>query len=85
MRSTQIIRILKMMHSKQIIRILKIMRVDSQLTKLQVSQLTRLHLQFASTKSSTFVQLAISQLKINVGRRGTNQLRLLEWYLDVLV
>ncbi len=32
-----------------------------------------------------FVQLVSSQLKINVGRRGTNQLRLLERYLDVLV
>jgi hypothetical protein len=54
-------------------------------TKLQDSQLTRLHQYSASTKSSTFVRLASSQLKINVGRRGTNQLRLLERYLDVLV
>jgi hypothetical protein len=49
------------------------------------SQLTRLHLRFASTKSSTIVQLASRQLKINVGRRCTNQLCLLERYLDVLV
>ncbi len=48
------------------------------------SQWTRLHLHFASTKSSTFVWLARSQFKINVGRRGTNQLRLVERYLDVL-
>jgi hypothetical protein len=81
----QIIRILKIMRSVQIIQILKIMRVDSQLTKLQDSQLTRLHLHFASTKSSTFVRLASSQFKINVGRRGTNQLRLLERYLEVLI
>ncbi len=73
------------MRSTQIIRILKITRVDSQLTKLQDSQLTRLHQHFASTKSSTFVRFASSQLKINVGRRGTNQLCLLERYLDVLV
>ena len=85
MRSTKIIRILKIMHSTQIIRILKIIHVDSQLTKLQDSQLTRLHLHFASTKSSTFVLLASSQFKINVGRRGTNQLRLLQRYFDVLV
>ncbi len=32
-----------------------------------------------------FVQLVSSQLKINVGRGGTNQLRLLEQYLDILV
>jgi hypothetical protein len=32
-----------------------------------------------------FVQLASRQLKINVGRRGTNQLCLVEQYLDVLV
>ncbi len=31
------------------------------------------------------LHLARSQLKINVGRRGTNQLRLFERYLDVLV
>ncbi len=49
------------------------------------SQLTKLHLHFASTQSLTFVRLVSSQLKINVGRRGTNQLRLLERYLDVLV
>jgi hypothetical protein len=59
--------------------------MDSQLTRLLDSQLPRLHLHFASTKSSTFVRLASSQLKINVGRRDTNQLRLLERYLDVLV
>jgi hypothetical protein len=85
MRSMQIIRILKIMRSTQIIQILKIMRVDSQLTKSQDSQLTKLHLHFASTKSSMFFRLASSQLIINVGRRGTNQLRLLERYLDVLV
>ncbi len=62
------------------IRILNILTVDSQLTKL--------HLHFASTKSSTFVRLASRQLKINVGRRGTNWAQSppdLEWYLDVLV
>ncbi len=32
-----------------------------------------------------FVQLVSTQLKLNVGRRGTNQLRLLERYLDVLI
>ncbi len=85
MHSTQIIRILKIMRSRQIIQILKIMHVDSQLTKLQDSQLTRLHLNFASTKSSTFVQLVSSQVKINVRRRGTNQLCLLERYLDIFV
>ncbi len=56
---------------------LNILTVDSQLTKL--------HLHFASTKSWTFVRLVSAQLKINVGRRGTNQLHLLERYLDVLV
>jgi hypothetical protein len=48
-------------------------------------QSTRLHLHFASTKSSTFIRLASRQLKINVGRRGTNQLHLLERYLDIVV
>ena len=64
----------------QIIPILNNLHVDS--------QLTRLHLHFASTKSSTFVRLASSQLKTNVGRRGTNWAQSpphLEWYLDVLV
>ena len=52
------------------------------------SQLTKLHLHFASTKSLTFVRLVSSQLKINVGRRGTNWAQSppdLEWYLDNLV
>ncbi len=49
------------------------------------SQLTKLNLHFASTQSWVFVQLVSRQLKLNVGRRGTNQLRLLERYLDVLV
>ncbi len=61
--------------------------MDSQLTRFLDSQLTRLHLHFASTKSSTFVRLASSQFKINVGRRGTNWAQSppdLDWYLDVL-
>ncbi len=31
-----------------------------------------------------YVELILRHVK-SVGRRGTNQLRLLEWYLDVLV
>jgi hypothetical protein len=56
MRSTQIIRILKIMHLTQIIRILKIMRSTQiiQILKIMLvdSQLTKLHPRFASTKSS---------------------------------
>ncbi len=62
--------------------------VGSQLTKFLDSQLTRLHLHFAPKKSLTFVWLVSSQLKINVGRRGTNWAQSppdLEWYLGVLV